>query len=163
MEMIAADAVHIYTVLENAGVAVWIDGGWGVDALLGRQLRPHKDLDIAVAWRDVGTLRRVLGHAAYTEVRAESQWNFVLSDGSHEVDVHAFIHDERGELVDGVAYPAASLTGSGTIEGHTVRCISAPYMIEFIMPWIDKWPEKYVPAVRALSEKFGLPVVRRVS
>src|SRR3954469_20281113 len=79
MEMIVADAVHIYTVLEDAGVAVWIDGGWGVDALLGRQLRPHKDLDIAVAWRDVGTLRRVLGHAAYTEVRAESQWNFVLS------------------------------------------------------------------------------------
>jgi lincosamide nucleotidyltransferase A/C/D/E len=162
MEMTAAEALHIYAALDRAGVAVWIDGGWGVDALLGRQLRPHEDLDIALAWRDVGTLRTTMEQAGYAEVRAESQWNFVLSDGGHELDVHAFIHDERGELVDGVAYPAASLTGSGVIEGHTVRCISAPYMIEFIMPWIDKWPEKYVPAVRALSEKFHLPVIRTV-
>ena len=26
---------------ESIGVDVWIDGGWGVDALLGRQTRPH--------------------------------------------------------------------------------------------------------------------------
>lgn len=27
---------------------VWLDGGWGVDALLGRQTRPHDDMDIVI-------------------------------------------------------------------------------------------------------------------
>ena len=33
------DVVQIVHVLENAGIAVWFDGGWGVDALLGQQTR----------------------------------------------------------------------------------------------------------------------------
>ncbi len=37
---------------ETAGLAFWIDGGWGVDALLGRQTRPHSDLDLAVHLAD---------------------------------------------------------------------------------------------------------------
>jgi lincosamide nucleotidyltransferase A/C/D/E len=154
--MPAGDVLNLYDRLSRAGVVVWIDGGWGVDALLGRQLRSHQDLDVAVAWRDVPALRATLRAEGYTEVRSESQWNFVLSNGRLEVDVHAFVHDDRGELLDGVGYPAASLTGSGTIDGHGVRCISAPYMLEFIAPWIAKWPQKYVPAVRALCEKFNL-------
>ena len=34
--------------LQSAGVRVWLDGGWSVDALLGEQTRPHADLDLAV-------------------------------------------------------------------------------------------------------------------
>jgi lincosamide nucleotidyltransferase A/C/D/E len=33
--------------LANAGCAVWV-GGWGVDALVGRQTRLHRDLDLAL-------------------------------------------------------------------------------------------------------------------
>jgi lincosamide nucleotidyltransferase A/C/D/E len=37
-----------------------IDGGWGVDALLGRQTRTHADLDIAVNRQDVAQIRFLL-------------------------------------------------------------------------------------------------------
>ena len=33
----AADVVALYTELESLGIKIWIDGGWGVDALLGKQ------------------------------------------------------------------------------------------------------------------------------
>jgi len=35
-----ADVIDLYTQLENLGIEVWLDGGWGVDALLGEQTRP---------------------------------------------------------------------------------------------------------------------------
>ncbi|HEU4738995.1 MAG TPA: hypothetical protein VFS54_07925, partial [Solirubrobacterales bacterium] len=37
--------------LDLAGVAVIVIGGWGIDALLGRQLRSHSDLDLIVDQR----------------------------------------------------------------------------------------------------------------
>lgn len=41
-EMRSGALVEILRLLEAAGIAVWLDGGWGVDALLGRQTRSHK-------------------------------------------------------------------------------------------------------------------------
>lgn len=42
------EVVNFYRELENRGITIWIDGGCGVDTLLGTQTRPHKDLDIAI-------------------------------------------------------------------------------------------------------------------
>ena len=44
----AQDALALYTMLVARGVASWVMGGWGVDALLGRATRPHHDLDVLV-------------------------------------------------------------------------------------------------------------------
>ncbi len=74
------------------GVEVWIDGGWGVDALLGEQTRSHKDLDIAVQEKHVPLLRELLLAREHREVRLEDArpWNFVLGDpNGREIDVHA--------------------------------------------------------------------------
>ena len=44
VRMMNADAVvEVLAALENASVQVWLDGGWGVDALLGEQTRGHTD------------------------------------------------------------------------------------------------------------------------
>ena len=155
--MTSSEVVGLYSALDEACVRVWIDGGWAVDALLARQLRPHKDLDIALERTDERGLREVLAAKGYRQVREDGEWNFVLADDEgHEIDVHVFVWDERGNVVDGIRYPAASLTGTGTIRGHAVRCISAKHMVAFLAPWIHKWPDKYVPAVSALCEKFGI-------
>jgi hypothetical protein len=69
MEMILVDVIDIYTSLENLGVEIWIDGGWGVDALLGEQTRPHKDLDIAIQQRDVPILRQFLQARQYRDIK----------------------------------------------------------------------------------------------
>lgn len=155
--MTSQDIVVLYNKLENLGIKIWVDGGWSTDALLGRQLRPHKDLDIAIEWKDVPKLRDSLGEDGYKQIREDSKWNFVLADNKgHEIDVHAFIYDDRGNIVDGIMYPAESLTGTGEIDGLKVRCISPKYMVEFLAPYIHKWPEKYLEAVSALCEKFGI-------
>lgn len=156
-EMTAADVINLYTQLEKQGIEIWLDGGWSVDALLSKQTRPHNDLDIAIERKDVPRLRELLEAKGYKQVKEDSKWNFVLGDDQgHEVDVHTFVFDVHGNVVEGIEYPAASLTGMGTIDGHAVRCISPKHMVEFLAPWIHKWPEKYLQDVSALCEKFGM-------
>ena len=56
--IMAADAAWaLYDLFGSHGITVWVDGGWGVDALLGRQTRPHSDLDIALRHSDIPKLR----------------------------------------------------------------------------------------------------------
>lgn len=42
------DALDAIALLEGHGVKLYVDGGWPVGALLGRQTRPDADLDIAL-------------------------------------------------------------------------------------------------------------------
>jgi lincosamide nucleotidyltransferase A/C/D/E len=71
--MEAKDVVDLVRLLESENVDVWIDGGWSVDALLGKQLRLHKDLDIAAQWKDVPKLREMLSVQGYKQVREDNQ------------------------------------------------------------------------------------------
>ena len=97
--MIAADVISLYTELQNLRIKIWVDGGWGVDALLGEQTRPHKDLDIAIQQRDVPQLRALLEAKGYKEIKLEDArpWNFVLGDeNGREIDVHVIVLDSKG-------------------------------------------------------------------
>ncbi len=106
-EMLSTDVIGLYKELDASGIQIWIDGGWSVDALLEKQLRPHNDLDIAIQWKDVPKLREMLSVQGFKQIKEDSQWNFVLGDGKgHEIDVHAFVYDENGVVVDGIMYPA---------------------------------------------------------
>ena len=166
-EMTSADVVDLYAALQKQRIKIWIDGGWGVDALLEEQTRSHSDLDIAIEQKDVPALRQLLEGRGYRDVKLEiaRPWNFVLGDASgREIDVHVIVLDEKGDGLYGPAekremYPAASLTGSGKIEGRTVRCISAEWMVKFHSGYPLK--EKDFRDVSALCAKFGieLPVV----
>jgi lincosamide nucleotidyltransferase A/C/D/E len=40
------DAIEIILYAEENGIAIWLDGGWGVDALLGEETRIHNDIDL---------------------------------------------------------------------------------------------------------------------
>jgi lincosamide nucleotidyltransferase A/C/D/E len=51
-------------------------------------------------------------------------------------------------------YPPGSLTGTGTIGGHAVRCVSADWMVKFHSGYELK--VKDFRDVSALCEKFGL-------
>lgn len=42
------DVIEIVGHLGASGVTVWVDGGWCVAALVGREVRKHADLDLAV-------------------------------------------------------------------------------------------------------------------
>jgi lincosamide nucleotidyltransferase A/C/D/E len=59
--MKATDVTSLYEMCRKNGITIWIDGGWGVDALLGHQSRLHKDLDIAIQEKDVSNLSGASG------------------------------------------------------------------------------------------------------
>ena len=154
--------LHFYNALEKLGVEIWIDGGWGVDALLEKQTRPHTDLDIAIQQKDVPKLREFLAAEGYKEIKLEiaRPHNFVLADDNyHEIDVHVIVLDDQGNgiygpIENGEMYPAAALAGTGTIAGQTVRCISPGWAIKFHSGYELK--EKDYRDVSALCEKFGI-------
>ncbi|MFQ5933907.1 MAG: nucleotidyltransferase domain-containing protein [Dehalococcoidia bacterium] len=160
--MTSTEVIDLYSKLENLGIEIWIDGGWGVDALLGEQTRHHRDLDIAIQQKDVPKLRALLEAQGYKEVERDdtSPWNFVLGDDEgREIDVHAIVLDEKGNglygpVEKGVMYPSASLTGTGTVDGHKVKCISAEYMVKFHIGY--ELSDSDLKDVSALCERFGI-------
>lgn len=132
--MTASDAVAIIRLLERNNIDVRVDGGWGVDALLGEQTRPHEDLDIAIRHKDAALIRAVLGANGYGEVPRDDSWecNFVLGDDhGHLVDVHTYAYDSAGNFVYGLQYPLDSLDGQGTIAGYPVKCITPEWLVKF--------------------------------
>lgn len=66
--MTAQDVVAILRLFEQNGIADIVDGGWGVEALLGKQTRPHNDLDIALSHNDVPKARELLVARGYLRV-----------------------------------------------------------------------------------------------
>jgi lincosamide nucleotidyltransferase A/C/D/E len=157
-----ADVLEFYNTFEEGGVEIWVDGGWGVDALLERQTRPHADLDIVIQQKVVSKLRELLEARGYKEIKLEiaRPHNFVLADDQgHEVDVHVIVIDDQGNGIygpveNGEMYPADALAGRGTIAGQAVRCISPEWTIKFHSGYELK--QKDYEDVSALCEKFGI-------
>lgn len=156
--MQAEEVIKLYKLLQENGIEVWIDGGWGIDALLGKQTRQHKDLDIAIYHKDKPKLRKLFEERGYKDVaRADtSDWNFVLGDGKSEVDVHTFVFDDKGNNVYGTAYPKESLTGTGTINGESVKCIPPEWVVKFHAEATYEPKVKDIQDVNAICDKFGL-------
>ena len=158
-EMTAADAVEIIKLIEQNGIEVYIDGGWGVDALLGRQTRKHDDLDIALPHKFVPKLREIFEVRGYKDVPRDDtrECNFVLGDDNGRlIDVHSYTFDENGNNIFGVAYEPRHLTGTGAINGHPVKCIPPEVAVEFHTGYeVDE--NDYLD-VKALCEQFGISV-----
>lgn len=155
--MTSTDVINLYSRLDQLDIQIWVDGGWGVDALLGEQTRPHKDLDIAIQWKDVPKLRELLAEQGYRQIKEDSQWNFVLADSQgREVDVHAFVYNTEGNIVEGIMYPAESLTGTGSIDGFTIRCVAPEFVVKFHAGYELK--EKDYTDIAAICRKFNIPL-----
>ena len=119
----AEDVIELYSALRAEGVRVWVDGGWGIDALLGRQTRPHKDFDAIAAFEDLPVLTQLLDSRGFalkliweenrwapssellaligrSRLAVEAATAFVLEDGSgRELDFHIVRFDEHGHWV----------------------------------------------------------------
>jgi lincosamide nucleotidyltransferase A/C/D/E len=158
-EMTAEDVLEIIKLLEQNGIEVYIDGGWCVDALLGRQTRKHGDLDIALPHKFVPRLRELLESRGFKDVPRDDtrDCNFVLGDNEgREVDIHSYTFDENGKHIFGVAYEPHHLTGTGTINGFRVKCIPPDIAVEFHTGYeVD---ENDYSDVKALCERFNIPM-----
>ena len=153
------DVVEIVAGLANTGVTVWVDGGWCVDALVGRHVREHDDLDIAVSHSDEPAMLGWLTARGFIKVPSqdESAWNYVLADDlARRVDVHVFEFDEHGNPAYGVPYPRESLTGQATLGGITVHCVPPDWLFRFKTEYAPR-PKDLID-VRALADAYGFDV-----
>lgn len=136
----AEDAVALCSQLEKHGIRFWVMGGWGVDALLHRETRPHKDLDILVLLGDLPKLGQLLNAHGFSLKRVwqESRWlgeeakrrptAFVVADTQgRELDVHVIDIGPDGRIVQHYEDPwplPDSIAGQGSIAGTAVPCVS---------------------------------------
>jgi len=156
----STDVVKIVALLESASIAVWLDGGWGVDALIGEQTRSHNDLDIVIRQSDVPRLRETLEHEGFREKTGGTLWNFVLVDESgREVDVHTVRFDAEGNGLygpSGQMYLAGTLDGIGKVGDMRVQCKTAEAQMAERVGY--KWKACDYHDVLVLEKRLGIPI-----
>ncbi|MHB1510532.1 MAG: nucleotidyltransferase domain-containing protein [Acidimicrobiales bacterium] len=137
-EMSAADVVRVVSAVEEARVPCLVAGGWGVDALLGRQTRRHDDLDLLVERfpDDLAATRAALERLGFRYRRTERAdfWmpeRCILEDGRrrHRVDLVSMDWPRLRAALDAgrdrpVTLPDAARV-TGLVGGAPVACLSA--------------------------------------
>ena len=131
-----AEVHRVIDALTAAGCPAWLAGGWGVDALAGRQTRAHRDLDLLV---ETGRLDAAVAALARLGYAVETDWLpvrvEVAAAGNRWVDLHPVAFDAGGNGVqagpDGTTfeYPAACFV-TGRIGEREVGCLSLDRQLE---------------------------------
>ena len=123
--------------LAAAGVRFWVGGGWGVDALVGRQTRAHHDLDVVV---DAERFDELVDGLLATGFEARTDWRPVRLEVAHpdgrRLDVHPVRLAADGTGVqpgpDGTTfdYPEDAFA-VGVVDGRPVPCLSVAQQLRF--------------------------------
>lgn len=158
--MNGAEVVRVLDALEAVGIPAGISGGWGIDALLRRETRPHGDLDLGVGAEDVDRAIEVMRPLGYAVTLDERPARVVLHSDVGQVDLHPIVWDASGAGVQtGLAgelfdYPAGSLDAEGLIAGRTVRCATPDLQLAFHAHYEPRDHDRRDMA--ALADEFGL-------
>jgi lincosamide nucleotidyltransferase A/C/D/E len=162
-----AQALATYEALRGADVACWVMGGWGVDALLARQSRPHKDLDLLVAFGSMAAYTATTSALGFSrKLEWEENRRVDTSGGAvdtafvdghpdgREIDVHVVDVGVDGTLhqlyADAWPLPADALTGVGLIEGTEVHCVSVAAQLAMHSTYV--LPAKHLEDLRLLEQ-----------
>lgn len=134
--MEAERLVRLLDDLDAAGAAYWLDGGWGVDALLGEQTRAHGDVDLVLHRADLAGVRELLVAQGYAVLRDWLPATLALRhpDG-REVDLHPVDPTPDGGGDQDLVAPGIAPGGpdswrygppvAGSVAGRAVRCAGA--------------------------------------
>ena len=124
------EVLAVLRAIDSVGGVYWLEGGWGVDALVGQQTRAHRDLDVDVDGTRVDAVLGVLRELGYV-VETDRRPNRVelVAPGRGYVDVHPLVIDASGDArqasLDGAwhEFPASYFT-TGRLGGVSVPCVS---------------------------------------
>jgi lincosamide nucleotidyltransferase A/C/D/E len=159
--MDAVSVVEILDALAERDIDAWLDGGWGVDALLVRQTREHDDLDLVAELRHAERIVEALEGIGYEVVAGGAPKSFVLVDPiGRQVDVHPVTFDAEGggmyemEGDKTWTYPARGFSGRGSVHGRPVRCLSPD--VQVLVHAGYELTEKDHQELRLLREEFGV-------
>jgi lincosamide nucleotidyltransferase A/C/D/E len=154
-----ADVVDLLDAMEAEQADFWVDGGWGVDALLGEQTRHHADLDLVMHRDDLRRVCAVLSERGYQVVRNWLPTAIALRDSvGREVDLHPVnpTSDGGGDQIqlDGKSSYHYSSPVEGTIGGRAVRCCSLRDQVHCHLGYDPREVDRL--DMRRLSQHFGL-------
>jgi len=123
--------IDVLDLLEDLNVTYWVDGGWGVDILTGKQNRDHRDLDIDFDGKFEEVLLEALKNKGY---KITTDWSPSRIELHHPelgyLDIHPLIINEDGSAKqaapDGGWYHFEPKWFSRSLfEGRVIPCISA--------------------------------------
>ncbi len=123
--------IIVLNFLKELNIKYWVDGGWGVDILTGKQNRDHRDIDIDFDGKHKKVLLKELKSKGY---KITTDWSPSRIELYHSelgyLDIHPLLINE-----DGSAKQAAPNGGwyefeaqwfsSVEFEGRVIPCISA--------------------------------------
>jgi lincosamide nucleotidyltransferase A/C/D/E len=159
--MVQSEALRLVGLLGDAGVQSWVDGGWGVDALLGEQTRDHSDLDLVVNREHLDLVNAILGSQGFAVIRDWLPNAIAFRDpAGAEVDLHPV--DITGEgggdqiLLDGRTTWHYSPPVQGTIGGFPVLCCPVRDQLLCHLGYEPREHDRV--DVGLLAERFGVPL-----
>jgi lincosamide nucleotidyltransferase A/C/D/E len=124
------EVLDVLAALSALGYPFWLEGGWGVDALVGYQTRTHRDLDVDV---DARCAEPALAALAEMEYTVETDWRpnrvELTAPGRGRVDLHPLLVDEDGSARQAAlgggfhVFPRSFFVG-GSLAGVPVPCVS---------------------------------------
>ncbi len=157
--MQADDVLSLLSALDELGVRYWLDGGWGVDCLLGEETRAHSDLDLVVDRQDLQLVTDYLSAHGYDVMRAWLPTSIAFGDDSgREVDLHPVdpTPDGGGDQVlpddQGTWHYAPPVEGS--IHGQPILCASAQDQVLMHTGYAPRTVD--FEDVRRLAQRFEL-------
>jgi lincosamide nucleotidyltransferase A/C/D/E len=132
--------LEILEVLDSSEIPYLVAGGWGVDALLGRQTRRHRDLDLVLPAFEVDEPRALralsaLGYKRQSQ-RPAGIWmpiqSLVVDGAGHQIELLSIdlerigesLAQEHGPRGDAPDSSHVEVAGTGEIDGHRVACLS---------------------------------------
>lgn len=161
--MQAKDVVEVVSVLKGAGVCVWLDGGWGVDALVGQPTRSHDDLDVVVPIAEVQNIQQLLSSHGFTIIENELPTRFVMGDASNRrIDFHPVTFNKEGggiqQLQDGSSwyYPPYGFSSMGKVDGQEMNCLTAEVQMMCHVGYTPDANDYH--DVNLLHQHFGIPL-----
>lgn len=171
--MRAVDVGDLQRELAARGLDWCLVGGWGVDALLGEQTRPHKDLDVLIPLQSVDGILSLLADQGFRLAHLWEENRFL--DGNHRLvgeplpsafvldhddgrQVDAHVYETRREKIvnlwetERVLHPG-DLAVTGIVDGIAVRCMSAETQLVCHQGY--ELPQAHAEDVRRLQRFVG--------
>lgn len=125
------NVMGVLSLLDSLKIKYWVDGGWGVDILLGKQNREHRDIDVDFDGEYTELLLDTLKRTGY---EITTDWSPSRIELYHPelgfIDIHPLLISEDGSakqagLNDDWYEFKAEWFSSAVFEGRTIPCISA--------------------------------------
>ncbi len=123
--------------LDSLNIRYWVDGGWGVDILTGKQNREHRDIDIDFDGAETDKLLTALYEMGYKKV---VDWMPARMELWHDelgyLDIHPLIlaadgSAQQADLEGGFYFFEAEWFTTHQFEDRVIPCLSVSAQLNF--------------------------------